>query len=252
MGEHAVDRFIELVAAAPDGGQRVDRSDWTVRDVAVHVDIGVRAYVAYLQGETTPVLDPYDLSNSNARRLSEEPAQSIDAVIARLRSDTTELFHLLAGRSADETVVWHGEMLSVASLVGLFLGEILVHGGDVARTAGSRWSVSGEEARAVLAGMFEIAPVFVDPVTARGVDATFDLRVRGGRHHLLHFRDGDLVVDPDAPVRPECHISAQPVALMRVLYGRSSQWAEIARGGLLAWGRKPWLAFGLKRLFKNP
>jgi uncharacterized protein (TIGR03083 family) len=180
LGEHAVDRFIELVAAAPDGGQRVDRSDWTVRDVAVHVDIGVRAYVAYLQGETTTVLDPYDLSNSNARRLSEEPAQSIDAVIARLRSDTTELFHLLAGHSADETVVWHGEMLSVASLVGLFLGEILVHGGDVARTAGSRLSVSGEEARAVLAGMFEIAPEFVDPVTARGVDATFDLRVRGG------------------------------------------------------------------------
>jgi hypothetical protein len=60
--------------------------------------------------------------------------------------------------------------------------------------------------------------------------------VRGGRHHLLHFRDGDLVVDPDAPVRPECHISAQPVAPVRVLYGRSSQWAEIARGGLLAWG----------------
>jgi hypothetical protein len=51
LGEHAVDRFIELVAAAPDGGQRVDTSDWTVRDVAVHVDIGVRAYVAYLQGE---------------------------------------------------------------------------------------------------------------------------------------------------------------------------------------------------------
>jgi hypothetical protein len=92
----------------------------------------------------------------------------------------------------------------------------------------------------------------VDPATAGTVTAVFDVRVRGGRSHLLCFDGGALTMDPDGDVTPDCHISAEPAALLRVLYGRSSQWGEIARGRLMAWGRKPWLAFGLERLFKNP
>jgi uncharacterized protein (TIGR03083 family) len=252
LSEHACAQFIAAIAAAPDPGRLVQNSEWTVHDVASHVDIVARAYVRYLQGDVTPVVDPYDLSKSNALRLAEEPVESIDVVLTRLRGEAEELFRLMASRSAGDTVVWHGERLSASSVIGIFLGELLFHGEDVARTIGRRWTISPDEARTVLHGVFDIAPIFVNPATAQGVTAAYDVRVRGGRQYLLRFRDGDLVVDPDDDVRPDCHVSANPLALLRVLYGRSNQWTEIARGRMFASGRKPWLAFGLKKLFKNP
>jgi hypothetical protein len=50
----------------------------------------------------------------------------------------------------------------------------------------------------------------------------------------------------------DCHLWADPVALMLVVYGRIGQWGPIARGRLLAWGRKPWLGLKFKNLFFNP
>jgi hypothetical protein len=47
-------------------------------------------------------------------------------------------------------------------------------------------------------------------------------------------------------------ISADPAALLLVLYKRRSQWPAIARGKLLAWGRRPWLAFSLAGRFHQP
>lgn len=45
---------------------------------------------------------------------------------------------------------------------------------------------------------------------------------------------------------------ADPVDLMLVIYGRTSQWGPIARGRLLAWGRKPWLGLSFQSRFFNP
>jgi hypothetical protein len=58
-------------------------------------------------------------------------------------------------------------------------------------------------------------------------------------------------VDADGR-RPDVTISAQPVALLLVLYKRRPQWPAIARGRLLAWGRRPWLAFSLAGRFHQP
>jgi hypothetical protein len=52
--------------------------------------------------------------------------------------------------------------------------------------------------------------------------------------------------------RPDVSISADPAALLLVLYKRRSQWPAIARGKLLAWGRRPWLAFSLAGRFHQP
>ena len=60
---------------------------------------------------------------------------------------------------------------------------------------------------------------------------------------------GALTVEPAGPWRPDVVISAAPSPLILVFYGRVGQWGRILRGEMLAWGRKPWLAFGLPSLF---
>jgi hypothetical protein len=47
-------------------------------------------------------------------------------------------------------------------------------------------------------------------------------------------------------------IRADPVSLLLVFYRRMSQAGAIARGGLLATGRKPWRAFRLASMFIPP
>ncbi|MGH3770942.1 MAG: hypothetical protein ACRDRW_06040 [Pseudonocardiaceae bacterium] len=50
----------------------------------------------------------------------------------------------------------------------------------------------------------------------------------------------------------DCHLWADPVDLILVIYGRISHWGPIARSRLLAWGRKPWLGLTFRNLFFNP
>jgi hypothetical protein len=47
-------------------------------------------------------------------------------------------------------------------------------------------------------------------------------------------------------------VSADPVTYLLVGYGRRSPWPAIARGGILAWGRMPWLALRFASLFAQP
>jgi len=44
-------------------------------------------------------------------------------------------------------------------------------------------------------------------------------------------------------------LSADPVACLLVFYGRRSEWPEILRGRMLAWGRRPWLAVSFVKRF---
>jgi hypothetical protein len=48
---------------------------------------------------------------------------------------------------------------------------------------------------------------------------------------------------PDGAV--DRHVSADPVALLLVAYGRQTQWIPAVTGKLVAWGRKPWLGLRL-------
>jgi hypothetical protein len=136
--------------------------------------------------------------------------------------------------------------------LGILLGELLVHGRDVARAARCPWSISAEEAAMVVEGVGPILPGWVDREGARGLTASFDLHLRGHGHHIWAFEHGRLRVDPPERRRPDVRISADPVAFVLVLYRRDSQWPAIARGRLVAWGRRPWLAFTLADRFHRP
>lgn len=64
--------------------------------------------------------------------------------------------------------------------------------------------------------------------------------------------DGGVVVEPSTGQRVDCHVLADPVALLLLAYGRTGQWRPIGRGQMMTWGTKPWLAFRFMSFFSNP
>jgi hypothetical protein len=76
--------------------------------------------------------------------------------------------------------------------------------------------------------------------------------MRGGTGFGVTFTDGAVVVSSDSPSRPDCTILTEPVTFLLMALGRCNPWGAIARGRVLAWGRKPWLAPRFPTLFTAP
>ncbi|MGH3919740.1 MAG: SCP2 sterol-binding domain-containing protein [Pseudonocardiaceae bacterium] len=138
------------------------------------------------------------------------------------------------------------------------LSETIMHGYDIAHAAGRKWRIEPARAAMVL-GRFNapiaqaLAPrAFVNGAKAAGVQVTYDVRIRGGDSFYFIFDDGELRVEEPSSRRVDCHISADPVAMLMVFWSRQSQWTAIAKGKLMAWGRKPWLGPQFRALMRNP
>jgi putative sterol carrier protein len=97
-------------------------------------------------------------------------------------------------------------------------------------------------------------PYFVNHAAAAGVRASFDLRLRDkdSPRVRLTFDDGTLYV-ASGPAEPvDCHLSADPTAFLLVMYGRQGPLRPALTGKVVAWGRKPWLAFRMPSLLQRP
>ncbi|HEY2766122.1 MAG TPA: maleylpyruvate isomerase N-terminal domain-containing protein [Pseudonocardiaceae bacterium] len=183
------------------------------------------------------------------------------AVLAdRIESRAEEFFGECAGRSADEPVPWmvQGSTFRLASLTGHLLNETIMHGTDIARADGRAWRIDPAHAAMVTGGFIipvidALGPnVLVNGDNASGLRATYELRIRGGGRFRFVFDDGVLAIEKPSSRRVDCYISADPVAFLKIVWGRQSQWPAIAKGQLLAWGRKPWLGPRFRALLRNP
>ena len=202
--EAAGARVAGLAQRSPQGA-RVPDSQWTVGDVLAHLSAGMDAYARYLEGDPTPLLDVSDLPGgslraSNAAVLAgaadRDPARLTDRLTARLGDVLT----LAAGRDLDSGVPWHGREERLRTVLAVGLGELLVHGLDLARATGTAWEIEPADARLVLGNIGDLLPLLVDPGTAGGLTATIEVRLRGSGPAeppiVLTFSDGRLSVGP--------------------------------------------------------
>ena len=133
--------------------------------------------------------------------------------------------------------------MTVPVMTSAMLGELLLHGWDIARATGARPTIARREALLVIDGIVALIPNYVDPEKTRGLHVTYELRLRGGRRYIVDIENGTAQIDPPN-AQVDCWISADPAAFLLVGYGRVSQWGQALRGRMLSGGRKPWL--GLK------
>jgi uncharacterized protein (TIGR03083 family) len=250
--DRAAGRFREMATSALYPNAKIT-AEWTIRDAAAHVASVVVRYAEGVEGGGTWAEHPAELAGINQNSIDALDGVPMDELGARIERDLAGLVARVrsAGDPPPSFRFHGGEEVRADTGLGILLGELLVHGWDIARTTGRPWAIDPADVELVVEGVERVLPGWVDPERARSLTATYALRLRGQGTHVWSFRDGRLQVGADGR-RPDVTISAHPVALLLVLYKRRSQWPAIGRGRLLAWGRRPWLAFSLAGRFHQP
>lgn len=206
------------------------------------------------------IRDMWDLGETTILAVKSDPERNLGVLADRIEARAQEYFSECVGADPNAPRAWlvEGATVRRSTLTYHLLNETIVHGSDIARAAGRSWPIEPAHA-AMVWGRF-LVPVFqaldpralVDAKRAAGLRATYDLRVRGGDRFHFVFDDGALRIEQPSSRRVDCHIWADPVALLMVTWGRQSLWPAIAQGKLLAWGRKPWLGPRFRALVGNP
>jgi hypothetical protein len=204
--------------------------------------------------------DMWDLADMTTLAVNADPERDPAVLADRIEARAQEYFGECAGADPDAPRPWlvQGATVRLSTLTYHLLNETVMHGYDIAQAAGRPWRIEPANAVMVL-GRF-IVPVLqaldsramVNGAKAAGLRATYDVRIRGGDSFHFIFDDGELNIVEPSSRRVDCHISADPVAFLMVVWNRQSQWTAIVKGKLMAWGRKPWLGPQFRALMRNP
>lgn len=224
--------------------------EWTVGELGAHVASIPGFYLGMIDGE--PFVLPDDLAAIafNNRELIEAVGTTDPFELADLVVSEFDRFLDRLGDDGDALVNWFVTRYPARCMAGAALGELLVHRADLLSVAGTRSKITGDQARAVLSGAIPVSEHYVNTDVARRASGTYHLHVRGGDDWTLRVSaDGSALVEPGKPARADLRQSADPVALLALAYGRMSPLRAGLTGKVVAWGRKPWLAWRSRNLF---
>jgi uncharacterized protein (TIGR03083 family) len=265
---HVIPRFLGLLRSA----QRPDViavGEWRVADVAAHMghvsagELMLAKSVGSSNGAGLPRADDIIAAASqfNAASLESDQERDPSVLADRIEQSLAEFIDTMTSARGDEPVTWlGGVVLPSAALACHLLEELLVHGFDIARAEQKPWPI--EPGHAALGFGFiidllrfsnsDIRRAFVDQDAATGVRAVYDFEMRGARRDFLILEDGLVTVEDPSSRLVDCHVSADPVVALLVGMGRIGRIKPALTGRMTAWGRKPWLAFRLNSLLRNP
>lgn len=229
-------------------------SRWSAREVAAHLVTLTDIYTEIAAGTPPSITDftPDTVARRNDERIA-DISETDPRKLAGLVVDAADrLLAVTDGRPGDQEVPYVGGPIDLAALVCLFLGEPLIHGYDLATSAGVPWPIDPAVAMTVLSGYALKFGEIVNPVTTRNVTVAFAVEVRGGAQFTVRFVDGTFALEPPGAGPVDCSISADPVAFLLVATGRLSPWAAMALGLLGAGGARPELALSFLSYFVFP
>lgn len=261
----AAKRFTALLRDTDDIAHQAAGTDWTVAETAAHVSVVLTGFSAAIAGEMQALTPEQYLDEDFPTRLAATNAATIAMVdrtepvqLAELIAAGAQRFLQLAATADPEMeceTPWYGpgRTRTVDCLTALALGELTVHGHDIATGTGRPWPIPAGYAKLIVGTVCpEMSPLVVRPEAGRGAPVTYEVRLRGdGPRYVIRVANGTAEVRAvGGPV--DCVISADPVTYLLVVYGRMPLGRAMLRGGILAKGHRPWLGLRFKNLFFNP
>jgi hypothetical protein len=201
--------------------KRVPGSEWDVADTAAHlVSLCGRALGDRRRGAT-----PADLRALNRRCIAEVGERDLRPLAERFVSDaTTVLTEVLPALSPSATFEFHcGVQTTVVPVLGVFLGELLVHGWDIAQATDRDWTIDDGDAWCVLTAVATVAPGWVRPNLPADLTERYTLARAGTACTVSFCFDGaKLRVSNDPPAGDAVVVDVDdPVALLLAFpYGR--------------------------------
>ncbi len=244
-----------MIRPLSDTGVPIPSSDWTVGEAGAHLAITQGLFREIAEGTA---ISPYEdgrlevFAEVNARSLAGY-AERHGPTLANLIVERTHSALEAAARYPDTyRIETHFGPMDVLTGSSYMLAHLLMHGCPIADALGHPHPIKPAHVELALP-FFKMAIVqFFDRKAAAALKATFAIHLRGGARFAVICNRGDVRVEDDLPKRVDVHISANPVTFFYVGTGLVSQWGPIAKGKMIAWGRKPWLAFRFKSLIPTP
>jgi uncharacterized protein (TIGR03083 family) len=248
-------RTAELLLSLSDSAARIPGATWTVREAAVHLVNFGHLLTDIAVGVPSPrmTLDREAVAVDNDRRIADVP-ETDPGKLARLVTEALDRFlDVTADRPGDQGVTFHcGLQINLAGLAGVALGEVVLHGYDMATAVGFPWPIDPIHAQLILAGYGPCFGEVVNHERAHGLSAGFGIELRGGPSFTVRFTEGEYSVEPPGSGPVDCTISYDPVAFLMVGSGRLSPWAAGALGLMTTSGDRAELGLRFSELFLYP
>jgi uncharacterized protein (TIGR03083 family) len=248
-------RLTDLIRPLPDLEQPIPDSEWTAREAVAHLVTALDLYTEIATGTPSPIsaCTPAAFAEDARRRIA-DVSETDPAKLAYLLGDAADRFvSAVTGPTGDTVVTWHaGVELSLAELAGLMVGEMVLHGYDIAVACRRPWPLQADEVALILTAFGPHVGRTVDVEGTRELTVTFSVELRGVVSFVVRFDNGCYSLEPDGWGPVDCAISADPAAFLLVTSERMPRWPAIALGLYEAGGNRPELAFGFKDLFVFP
>jgi uncharacterized protein (TIGR03083 family) len=243
-----------LLRGTTDTAAPVPGSAWTVGEAAAHLAqanelmADIAAGYDRIHGDGTP----QSLAEANERALAEFAERGAEPLAEMIVAQAEAYLAAMVGGAPDEVVRTPLGTMSRVELGSYLLTHMLGHGYDLARAVGRPHMIDAARVELTLPFMIRAMPRVTNAAATAGLTARYRVRMRGGTGFGATFRDGAVAVSSEPPSRPDCTILIEPVTFLLMALGRCEQWSAMARGRVLAWGRKPWLAPRFPALFTAP
>ena len=261
-------RLADLVRMAPHLGGAVPGLTWTTGQVAAHVASVYQDFAATIRGEVPD--DLFDGVTEPAPTVPETLSRTNDVGIGNigLSSPAEAARKLEEGAKAMLAAIdatpdlqvpcpapWYGPGIThtAGALAALSVSETLMHTRDIGRGIGVRTRMSA--ASAVVAApvmMSEMMPLVLSEEGARGFIGSFKILFRGGAGFVVYVAGGSVWTEAVAAQKVDCVVSLDPRSALMIAHDRQTTARIVLSGGLIPYGRRPWLALKLRKLFLAP
>jgi uncharacterized protein (TIGR03083 family) len=238
-------RFATLLRSAGDGTARVPGMRWTVGEIGAHVVQSAIHAREVVEGRATSAYEGVGFNATvDEKLLAAQPERDPARLADLVEREYDALAESLVGRPEDEVL---GVIVSLtpASLRAILAIDFMLHGTQIAGALGRRFDVPAQQMRDVAVLLL---PALIDNDAARGLTATYSLRLRDATPLLYGWENGSFWIDDGRQRQVDCRILADPRAFLLQGIGLYPIWKLALTGKMLSYGRKPWLALRLPKL----
>ena len=233
-----------------DPSARVKDLTWNVGDVAAHVAAVLGDYRNLAEGGP-----PFGVTAPECQRVIDAGLARVSErrppILAdRIRDDIEALAGVVASSRPEQTVNWYaGTTATPAFLGAIVLGEVLIHGWDIATTSHGNTTLDPIGSRF---GVLAAAAVCVLVLTPKGKTVTADLefRIRGYESIGLRLADGHAQITTQPTGRPDVWFEGAPAPFVLWMYLRTGELKPFLNRSVRIGGRRPWRALAIAKWFE--